>query len=367
MPSEPPDYRVYKARRGFLRRLFRRSDDERFADLDKRKPKPAPKTAAGRKADGGRAKFDPLHPERHDYTSDERRRIQPGRIIKWVALACLGWALLSLTLFMISAHNQSSKVPEKTKAALDDSGNLLTSANNILVLGSDKRKGEQGRGRADTIMLMRYGGGKASRLSIPRDTLVDIPGYGPNKINAAYALGGAPLMIETVKQFLDIEINHIIEINFKGFPKFVDSMGGINMTFDNCVRSRFEGRVIRFKEGENHLDGEQALDAVRIRNNECDLSESDLTRARRQQKFLESVKSRLYNPFLFPRWPWIGWRAPQAIQSDLGGPGLMALYWDMQTSGSLKPQILEPVNPAANPLEVSEAEKQQKVQAFLDG
>ena len=83
---------------------------------------------------------------------------------------------------------------DTTRDALDDGGNMLLSANNILVLGSDRRPGEE-RGRADTIMLMRYGGGKAARLSIPRDTLVNIPGVGPNKINAAYAFGGPPLMI----------------------------------------------------------------------------------------------------------------------------------------------------------------------------
>jgi LCP family protein required for cell wall assembly len=258
-------------------------------------------------------------------------------------------------------------VSEKTKAALDPSGNLITSANNILVIGSDKRPGEEGNGRADTIMLMRYGGGKSARLSMPRDTLVDIPDSGPNKINAAYAIGGAPLMIETVKQYLGIEVNHLIEIDFEGFPKFVDALGGVNLTFDNCVRSRYEGRTVRFKKGENHLNGKQALDAVRVRKNECDPSESDLTRARRQQKFLESVRSRLYNPLVFPRWPWVAWRAPQAIQSDMGGGALMALYWDMQTSGSMKPMILEPINPGANPLEISDAEKQAKVDRFLDG
>ena len=132
----------------------------------------------------------------------------------------------------ISANQQSDKVSDATRAALDDSGNLLTSPNNILVLGSDRRPGEK-RGRADTIMLMRYGGGKAARLSIPRDTLVNIPGHGPSKINAAYAIGGPPLMIETIKQFLGIEVNHLVEVDFKGFPKFVDALGGVTMTFEH--------------------------------------------------------------------------------------------------------------------------------------
>ena len=125
---------------------------------------------------------------------------------------------------------------------------------------------------------------------------MDIPGVGPSKINAAYAIGGQPLMIETIKQFLGIEVNHLIEVDFKGFPKFVDALGGVNMTFEKCIRSRFEGRTHRFKKGENHLNGEEALDVVRIRKNACAPEESDLTRARRQQQFLEAVKGKLFNP-----------------------------------------------------------------------
>jgi LCP family protein required for cell wall assembly len=259
---------------------------------------------------------------------------------------------------MISAKIQSDKVSDATRAALDDSGSLLTSPNNILVLGTDARPGEA-RGRADTIMLMRYGGRKAARLSIPRDTLVNIPGHGLSKINAAYAFGGPPLMIETLKQYLGIEINHLVEIDFKGFPKFVDALGGVKMTFGKCIVSRFEGRTVRFSKGEHHLDGQDALDVVRVRKNRCDPSQSDLTRARRQQQFLEAVKGRLYNPLVFPRWPWVAWRAPRAIRSDMAGFGLMELYFDTETSGKLKPRIL--------PLQASPAQKQEEVRRFLDG
>jgi len=73
------------------------------------------------------------------------------------------------------------------------------------------------------------------------------------------------------------------------------------------------------------------------------------------------------SPFTFPRWPLVGWRAPRAIRSDMGGLQLMQLYWDMETGGKLKPRILRPVNPGANPLQVSDAEKQAEVQRFLDG
>jgi anionic cell wall polymer biosynthesis LytR-Cps2A-Psr (LCP) family protein len=116
-----------------------------------------------------------------------------------------------------------------------------------------------------------------------------------------------------------------------------------------------------------HLSGRQALDAVRIRKNICAPAESDLTRARRQQQFLDAVKHRLFSPFTFPRLPWVAWTAPKAIRSDMGGGTLLALFFDSQVGGSIKPTILKPINPGANPLQVSDAEKQAAVQHFLDG
>jgi LCP family protein required for cell wall assembly len=371
MPSEKPEYRVHRARRGLLSRFLNRRDERRFGSLERKHQPPEAGYPAARPGTGT------IEPPPRGPAAPRLPAGPPGepwwRRITWrrVLLGVLGfvvfWSLLSFVLFMISAHVQSQKVSDSTRAALDKSGNMLTSPNNILLLGSDRRPHEGDRGRADTIMLMRYGGGKAARLSIPRDTLVNIPGHGPSKINAAYAIGGPPLMIDTIKQYLGIEVNHIVEIDFNGFPKFVDALGGVNMTFGHCIVSRFEGRTIHFRRGKHHLNGQQALDVVRVRKNRCEPSESDLTRARRQQQFLEAVKGRVVSPFTFPRWPLVGWRAPRAIRSDMGGLQLIALYWDMETGGKLKPRILRPINPGANPLQVSDAEKQAEVQRFLGG
>ena len=364
--ADPPEYRVYRSRPGFISRLLYR-DRERFEPPAPAGPQAPPRTAAGGQAVEAPPAPVERPPVRGPAPPAEPRRVPWRRIIIGAVIAIFAWILLSLVLFMISAKIQSDKVSDSVKTALDDGGNLLTSPNNILVLGSDQRPGETGPSRADSIMLMRYGGGKAARLSIPRDMEADIPGHGRTKINAAYAFGGAALMIETVKQFLGIEINHIVEVDFKGFPKFVDSMGGVNMKFDNCLVSRFEGKTWRFPKGDNHLNGKQALQVVRIRKNRCDPSESDLSRARRQQKFVEAVKGRVLSPWTFPRLPWVAWRAPRAIRSDMAGPALLALWFDSEVGGSLKPTILKPINPGANPLQVSDAEKQAAVHEFLDG
>src|SRR5205807_1927613 len=122
-------------------------------------------------------------------------------------------------------------------SVLDPAGYPLTSANNILVLGSDRRQKDSkephanthGPSRSDSIMLIRTGGGHAARLSIPRDTVVEIPGHGLQKINAAYAFGGPALSISVIKRFLGIPINHVVEVNFENFPQLIDAMSGVNL------------------------------------------------------------------------------------------------------------------------------------------
>src|SRR4029078_13086957 len=89
-------------------------------------------------------------------------------------------------------------------------------------------------------ILVRTGGARSAKLSIPRDTVVDIPGHGRNKINAAYAIGGAALTVQTIKQYLGIPIDHVFNGTFDNFPALVDAMGGINYT-GGCVVSRING------------------------------------------------------------------------------------------------------------------------------
>ena len=88
---------------------------------------------------------------------------------------------------------------------------------------------------------MRVGGGANATLSIPRDTVVDIPGHGRNKINAAYALGGPSLAIKTVESYLGIDVNHLVEVNFENFPQLIDSLGGVTYK-GGCVVSQDQRR-----------------------------------------------------------------------------------------------------------------------------
>ena len=247
--------------------------------------------------------------------------------------------------FLISAQIQQGKVGDAANARLGGAGYPLWSPNNILVLGSDERTeetrepgAESGRGRSDSIMLMRVGGGANSRLSIARDTIVDIPGRGRGKINSAYAYGGAALAIETVEAYTGVDVHHVVLVSFENFPALIDAMGGITYR-GGCVVSRINGGfrnggyTLRLKAGKTHIDGKQALALARTRKNECNRKEDDLTRARRQQKVISAMKRRLLSPFAFVRLPMIAWAAPSSLRSDMSGPTLLGLFGALSISG----------------------------------
>ena len=224
------------------------------------------------------------------------RRIDAKRILLAVIVLILGWLALSLLLFLISSHFERASPPSNVAGVLDPAGYPLTSANNILVLGSDRRQknskepgaNKSGPSRSDSIMLIRTGGGHAARLSIPRDTVLEIPGHGLQKINAAYAFGGPALSIAVIKGYLGIPINHVVEVNFENFPQLIDAMGGVYYT-GGCVISRLDGGfrnggyTLRLPKGTHHLDGKAALALARTRENLCRPNESDLQRAEHQQ------------------------------------------------------------------------------------
>ncbi len=361
-PGDRPKYTVYRSRPRALSFLDRRTSPSRDGGLRNLR-------AEARAADARTA----------------RSRITPKRVVLAVLAAVAGWLLLSLVMFLVSAQFEQEQVSDAAQRTLDGAGPMPFSANTILVLGSDARpKGSKegganpgGPSRSDTIMLIRTGGGAAARLSIPRDTVVDIPGHGPDKINAAYAIGGAALTVTTIKRFLGIEINHLVEVNFTKFPEFIDALGGVDVT-TGCVVSNINGgkknggTTLILKPGTHTLNGTQALALARTRTNECNPAEDDLTRAKRQQQILSGVKSALLTPRTFFHLPWVAWTAPQTIRSDMGGPTLMGLMASQVIGGTPQPRVLKPTGFVTLPdggagLTVSDDVKKQEVQRFLDG
>ncbi|HEX4033643.1 MAG TPA: LCP family protein [Solirubrobacteraceae bacterium] len=311
-----------------------------------------------------------------------RRRPRWLRAIRWAITALFAWILLSVVLFIASSLSASG-VPASAVAALSGGGLPPLSATTILVLGSDARPAGSkepgadvgGPSRSDVMMLVRTGGGHSGRLSIPRDTLVDVPGHGFGKINSAYYYGGPALAIKTVDQFLGIKINHVLLINFTNFPKLVDAMGGVNYT-GSCVVSfisggfRDGGYTLRLQSGTHHLNGAQALALARTRHNQCNPNETDLTREIRQQKLLLDMKSQMLSLSGFIRMPWIAWALPQTLETDMGAPTLAGVLASMELDGNAKTALLEPtgaeVYNGEDVLTITDAAKRADVERFLN-
>jgi LCP family protein required for cell wall assembly len=364
MPDEP-DYKVYRSRP----RLGKARED-RVADglQELRDEAPGAPRPPGSKPQFARSR------RRVSLPAISRRRV-----VKWVLSAIAGWLLLSLILFMLSAWIQRKNTSDAARSALTSTGYTLTSANTILVLGSDARQpgtheagaNVGGPSRSDTIMLIRAGGGKSAKLSIPRDTVVNIPGHGLDKINAAYAIGGPSLTIQTVEQYLGIKINHLVEVNFSNFPQFVDSLGGIDVhtghicSYINGGRKN-GGQTLILHRGDHHLTGKQALALARTRKNACNPADNDLTREKHQQQVLSGIKSRLLSPTTFFRLPWVAWNAPKAIRSDMGGPSLLGLFGALEIGGNPKPRVLGGILPGGG-VGATEAQKRAAVRRFLKG
>ncbi|MBQ3450864.1 MAG: LCP family protein, partial [Selenomonadaceae bacterium] len=139
----------------------------------------------------------------------------------------------------------------------------------IILMGVDERKDDIGR--SDTLMVLNLSEDKASLLTIPRDTMVYIEKHGYQKINAAYAHGGAKLTRETVEDFLGIEVDNYVMINKSRFAEVIDAMGGIDIYVERDMHYEDPwdddgGLYIDFKQGIQHLDGKTAIEYVRYRD-----------------------------------------------------------------------------------------------------
>jgi LCP family protein required for cell wall assembly len=171
----------------------------------------------------------------------------------------------------------------------------------ILIIGSDKRAktandGRSGSGaRSDTMILMRLDPSKGAiaLLSLPRDLKVRIPGRGVDKLNAAYAFGGTKLAVKTIKLFTGLPINHVINVDFRGFRGTVDAIHCVyadvdRRYFNDNANPGDQYATIHIEAGYQKLCGQDALDYVRYRH-----TDTDITRAARQQDFLRQAKSQI--------------------------------------------------------------------------
>jgi LCP family protein required for cell wall assembly len=224
------------------------------------------------------------------------RRFALGALIITLLTAA---ATATATLLEIGADvaiiKSGAKIPNAAQF-LDDvkAGDPQT----ILILGSDRRYADRKdahAARSDTILLIRLDPSKQATavLSIPRDLMVDIPGYGRAKINEAYSDGGPNKTVETIRSLFHFPINHVINVNFGGFREAVDRLGCVYLDIDRRYfndnnppfASDSNYATIDVQPGYQMLCGSDALDWVRFRH-----LDTDFVRAARQQEFLRAAK-----------------------------------------------------------------------------
>lgn len=181
-------------------------------------------------------------------------------------------------------------VPEESRPQAAAEG-----AMNILILGSDTRDPESTSGsRTDTIILAHLPKDRSSAqlISIPRDTWVAVPrskdgnhGGRDAKVNAAYAWGGVPLMVQTVERFTGVRVDHVAMVDFAGFKEIIDALGGIEIDSEKSFTS-IHPPFRTFAQGPQKMDGEAALDYARQRKQFAD---GDFARIRHQQQVIKAI------------------------------------------------------------------------------
>jgi LCP family protein required for cell wall assembly len=225
---------------------------------------------------------------------------RPRFRLRYLWLLLLLWLVYLIAVPFFAWNNVSQVNPWPSGHRPADSPGT-----NYLIVGSDSRKGltaaqrkqlhtgnDSGQ-RTDTIMLLHDGSGPSLLMSIPRDSLVPIPGHSTTKINAAFAYGGPKLLIQTVENLTGIRIDHYVEIGFGGFVNVVDAVGGITI----CPSHNMDDKLanLHVKKGCQHANGRVALAYARSRH--ADPKLGDIARGGQQRQVVNAVGHKALSPW----------------------------------------------------------------------
>lgn len=217
----------------------------------------------------------------------QKRKARKGRIFVTilVALLILVGVVAVIGYFQYQSSLKEAQNDSKLKEYKFNGVKADGDAINVLLIGSDSRGADQGR--SDSLMVAHYNTktNTPKLVSIMRDTYVDIPGHGKNKINAAYSYGGPELVRQTIKENFGVDVEYYVVANFEGFPKIVDTLApeGIKINAEKDMSKNID---VSIKKGEQVMDGKTLLQYARFRKD----AEGDFGRIRRQQQVLEALK-----------------------------------------------------------------------------
>jgi LCP family protein required for cell wall assembly len=226
----------------------------------------------------------------------QRKRVSWRRVVLAVLLAWL--------VFLVAVPVWAWQRIEKVDATPSGARPAEQPGTTYLLVGSDSREnltkaerrklgtGNAAGRRTDTIMMLHVGSGPNLLVSIPRDSLVPIPGHGTTKINAAFAFGGPKLLTRTIEQDTGVRIDHYVEIGFGGFVNSVDAVGGITV----CTKTKLDDPLakLHMTKGCHHVDGITALAYSRTRHTQ---QLGDIDRANNQRKVVAQVGSKVKSPW----------------------------------------------------------------------
>ena len=269
-----------------------------------------------------------------------------GVMLLVLVLLVVVWAVIGFLSFRSGVQTANKRLkkaaPNATTALNPGNGSVLGHPTTILMLGTDHMNTDQRVNdfHSDSIMLLRTDPGKhrLAYLSIPRDLRVPVPRYGDEKINAATQIGGPALAIRTIRRFTGLPVNHVMIIDFHDFRKLIDSIGGIDVNVpERILSNRFDcpydaqrcqtWKGWRFAKGPQHMNGWRAQIYSRIRENQLNPADSDITRGERQQQVIRAVERKLVGFSTFLKLPFRGSKLMAPLTTDLSAWQLAELGW----------------------------------------
>jgi polyisoprenyl-teichoic acid--peptidoglycan teichoic acid transferase len=284
-----------------------------------------------------------------------RRRI--GLILLLLLLLVVIWSIAGYLAFRSGVAKANERLAntspgtERVLAAQD--GAVISNPTTILMLGRDFANNDQRvtLNHSDSIMVLRTDPSRhrLAYLSIPRDLRVAIPGYGEQKINAAMQIGGPKLVVQTIENLTGhaLRINHVMIVDFASFKDLIDNIGGIDITvpapilsnkfdcpYDAAGCARWKGW--RFAKGRQHMDGKRALIYSRIRENQLDPRDTDITRGGRQQAVLRAALHKLLGFGTFAKLPFNGKSLLDPLTTDLSAWQFVQLGWVLKRAADDK-------------------------------
>ncbi|MDT2457113.1 LCP family protein [Enterococcus avium] len=303
---------------------------------------------------------------KNPYEQKPKKKRSWKRILVMILVALLGYSVVAFGVGNIAAKTDSSMPKMETQEFNGTASENGTK--NILLLGSDTR--DNISGRSDSMMVLQVDGrGKPKLVSFMRDMYVNIPGVGENKLNAAYAYGGADLVRQTLKENFGIDCRYYAMVDFQTFEKGVDALfpRGVQIDAEKDMSAYIDEPITQ---GPQRMNGHTLLNYARFRMDE----EGDFGRVRRQQKVMQAVFGQLKNPLVLLRGPYAAGKIWGYLSTDMPNTFVLGNLFNFAKAVGGIERLTLPVDGswsyidtanAGSALAVDTAQNAQAVQDFL--